>query len=231
MNDNEEDLDDFPTENREKPAESLVGAYRAESTDQYTAGSGITTKIPTLFDGSTSWLKYKELINDWLDLTVLEAAKRGPALKNRLVGDAAMYKGLLDNEHLKTADGVKYFRDTLRTHFIKGAQSVFLWRFYPFTRARRGNIEMVKWIGKFSLLSKRLKDSWMDMLPMSEEQRQNQYLADVAQENAERLTRSETALDPNAPATRERWNAAQVSNHESLVCHTCGHPRKSISIQ
>ena len=44
---------------------------------------------------------------------------------------------------------------------------------------------------------KRFKDSWMDMLPMSalsEEQRTNQYLADVAQENAERLTRSETAL-------------------------------------
>ena len=59
----------------------------------------------------------------------------------------------------------------------------------------------------------------MDMLPMSalsEEQRQNQYLAHVAQENAERQTRSETALDPNAPATRE-WNAAQVSNHESLL--------------
>ena len=34
--------------------------------------------------------------------------------------------------------------------------------------------------------------------------------------NAERLTRSEAALDPNAPATRERWNPAQVSNHESL---------------
>ena len=72
---------------KKKPAESLVGACRAESTDQYTAGSGITTKIPPL-DGSTSWLKYEELIDDWLDLTVPEAEKRGPALKNRLVGDA-----------------------------------------------------------------------------------------------------------------------------------------------
>ena len=26
---------------------------------------------------------------------------------------------------------------------------------------------MVKWIGKFSLLLKRLRDAWMDMLPMS----------------------------------------------------------------
>ena len=49
MNDYEKDLDDFPAENREKPAESLVGAYRAESTDQCTAGSGITKKDSTFF--------------------------------------------------------------------------------------------------------------------------------------------------------------------------------------
>ena len=66
-----------------------------------------------------------------------------------------MYKGLLDREHLKTADGVEYFRDTLRRHFNKGAQSVFLWSVYQFTRARRGNIEMVRWSGKLSLLLKR----------------------------------------------------------------------------
>ena len=78
---------------------------------------------------------------------------------------------------------------------------------------------MVKWIGKFSLLLKRLKDSWMDTLPMSalsEEHRTNQYLADVAQENAERLIRGETALDPNTPENRKWWNTAQVNNHESL---------------
>ena len=183
---------------REKPAESLVGAY---------------------LDGSTSWFKYWELIDDWLDLTVLEAEKQGPALKNRLVGDAEMQKGLLDREHLKTADGVKYFRDTLRPHFIRRAQSAFLWIFYQFTRARRGNIEMVKWISKFPLLLKRLKDSWMDMLSisaLSEEQRHNQYLADVAQDNADRQPRSVELLDPNAQATRDRWNATQVSNHERL---------------
>ena len=106
MNDYEEDLDDFPAEHKERPSESLVGAYRAEPTDQWTAGSGITTKIPPPFDGSTSWFKYEEL-------------KRVPTLKNRLVGDAEMYKGLLDREHLRAADGVKYFRDTLDPHFIR----------------------------------------------------------------------------------------------------------------
>ena len=122
----------------------MVGAYRAESTGQYAAGSGIIVKIPPLFDGSTSWFKYEELIDDWLDLTVREAEKRSPALKNRLVGDAELYKGQLNRESLRAADGVKYFRDTLTPHFIEGAQSVFLSRFYQFTRARRGHVEMVK---------------------------------------------------------------------------------------
>ena len=107
ISENEEDTDDFPAENREKPAETLVGTYRAESTDQYTAERGITTKIPPLFDGSTSSFTYEELTDDWLDLTVLEAEKRAPALKNRLVGDAEMYKGRLDREHLKTAVDVE----------------------------------------------------------------------------------------------------------------------------
>ena len=30
------------------------------------SSSGITVKIPKLFDGPTSWFKYEELIDDWL---------------------------------------------------------------------------------------------------------------------------------------------------------------------
>ena len=72
-----------------KSKESLVGAYRAESILQFTAGSGITTKIPPLFDGSTSSFLVRRVDrDDWLDQKVLEETKRGPALKNRLVGDA-----------------------------------------------------------------------------------------------------------------------------------------------
>ena len=55
------------------------------------------------------------------------------------------------------------------------------------------------------------------MSALTEEQKQNQYLAVVAQENAEKLTRGETALDPNTPESRERWNTAQVNNHERLL--------------
>ena len=45
---------------------------------------------------------------------------------------------------------------------------------------------MFKWIGMFSSPWKRLRDAWIDMLPvstMSEERRQTQYLADVTQLN------------------------------------------------
>ena len=92
---------------KKKPTESVVGAYRVHWTDQYTAGS------PPLFGGSTSWFKYEELIYAWLDLTVLEAEKRGPALKNGLVEVAEMYKGLLDRE-LKNKQEVR--RLWIRTH-------------------------------------------------------------------------------------------------------------------
>ena len=47
-----------------------------------------------------------------MNLTQLEAGKRGPALLNRLVGDASIYKKLLDRKPLTSVDGVKYFMET-----------------------------------------------------------------------------------------------------------------------
>ena len=164
----------------------------------------------------------EELIDDWLDLTVHETGKRGPALKNRLVGDAEMHRGHLDRESLRAEDGVKYFRDTLR-HIFKGAQSLFLWSFDQFTRARRGNIEMVKWLGKISLLLKRSRDAWMDVLPvstMSEEPRQTQYLADVTQLNEERQRRNGDCS-----------GSELARDQRPLARHTGDLPRKAISIQ
>ena len=48
---------------------------------------------------------------------------------------------------------------------------------------------MVKWIGKFTLLHKCLRNVWKNMLPvtvMSQEQRETQYRADVDQLNEDR---------------------------------------------
>ena len=43
----------------------------------------MTTKIPPMFNGTTSWFAYGEAIEDWCDVTELEPEKRGPALRNR----------------------------------------------------------------------------------------------------------------------------------------------------
>ena len=64
-----------------------------------------------------------------------------------------VYKGVLDRETLISEGGVEYFKDTLRLHFIKGALSVFFWMCFQVIRARRENMEMVKWIEKNHNLS------------------------------------------------------------------------------
>ena len=38
----------------------------------------VTTKVPPGFDGKTSWLAFEDAIDDWCDITELEAEKWGP---------------------------------------------------------------------------------------------------------------------------------------------------------
>ena len=111
----------------EDPVYTVSGSRQSSDFNQHS--NGVTTKVPPLFDGRTSWFSYEELIDDWVDLTTLDVTKHGPALKNRLIGDASIYKSLLDRDHLITAGGVQHFKDIIRPHFVEGAQSVFLWRF------------------------------------------------------------------------------------------------------
>eukprot|EP00439_Symbiodinium_sp_Y106_P048498 s3751_g6.t1 len=90
----------------------------------------VTTKVPPSYDGRGSWFAYEEEIDDWCDITELDADKRGPALRNRLEGEAAIHKRLLDRDRLKDpTNGVKYFKSFLRPLFVKGAANVFLYRF------------------------------------------------------------------------------------------------------
>ena len=124
-----------------------------------------TTKIPPMFDGRMSWFQYEEAIDDWCDITELDADKRAPALRNRLEGEAAVYKPLLDRTRLRDPiNGVKYFKTQLRPHFVKGSQSVFLWRFFQLFKAHRGQQDLLRWIGRFSVLRKRLAEAWNDLI-------------------------------------------------------------------
>ena len=126
-------------------------------------------------DGSTSRFKYEDIIDDWLDLTVLGTSKRGPALKNRLFGDAEMYQGVLNRESLRVEDGVKYFRDKLSQPFCERGSKCFPLEISLFYSSK-------KRIGNFSLLLKRVKDSWIDLFPLSamtEQQRESKYQANM----------------------------------------------------
>ena len=124
----------------------------------------VTTKIPPAFNGTTSWFAYEEAIDDWCDITELEPEKRGPALRNRLEGEAAVYKPLLDRDQLRHPQvGVRYFKTALRPHFVKSSQSVFLWRFFQLFKAHRGSQDMLRWIGRLSVLRKRIGEAWVDL--------------------------------------------------------------------
>ena len=58
----------------------------------------VTTKVPPGFDGKTSWFAFEDAIDDWCDITELEAEKWGP-------GEASVFKRLLDREELRQPNG------------------------------------------------------------------------------------------------------------------------------
>eukprot|EP00439_Symbiodinium_sp_Y106_P072348 s830_g13.t1 len=90
----------------------------------------VTTKIPPSYDGRGSWFAYEDAIDDWCDITELDNIKRRPALRNRLEGETAIHKRLLDREYLKDPNnGVKYFKSFLRSLFVKDAANGILYRF------------------------------------------------------------------------------------------------------
>ena len=60
-----------------------------------------------------SWFAYEELIEEFLDITILNGEKIGPALRSRLIGDAVVYKPLFDRDLLKVDD-----KDQIRDHII-----------------------------------------------------------------------------------------------------------------
>ena len=128
-----------------------------------TAVLQFTTKMAPSFGGRVSWFSYEEAIDDWCDITELDQSKRGPALRNRLQGDAAVYKPLLDRAALAAPTGVAYLKTQLRPHFVKGNQTVFLWRLFQLMKAHRGSQDLLRWIGRFAVLRKRPADSWMDL--------------------------------------------------------------------
>ena len=84
------------------------------------AAHPVTTEVPLGYDGSTNWFKYADAVEEWCNLTRVEAKRRGPAIATRLSGRAEIFKERLDRERLRDPEtGVDYFLDTLRPFFVK----------------------------------------------------------------------------------------------------------------
>ena len=180
--------------------------------DQAGPGLQCTPKIPPSFDGRSSWFAYEEAVDDWVDISTLDAEKQGPSLKNRLEGDAAIYKSLLERDRLRDPDhGVRYFKDTIRPHFVKGTQSVFLWRFFQFIRFYRGNQDILRWIGRLTVVRKRLQDSWMDLLAPTNEQ-DPVFQQDLIDVNIERQANGQAVVD--AQTAYPQWVNRRRRRHE-----------------
>ena len=147
----------------------------------------MTAKQPPSYDGRVSWLRYEEVVGDWVTFTTIEASKRGPLLKSRLTGDAHMYKAVLQNDLLQDPDeGVNYFKNTLKKLFLKGSTNVYLYRLLSFFNHRRHNTEFLIFTSKLEILLMRLKAAWMDLMPVHTA-KSPEFIASVQEANARRI--------------------------------------------
>ena len=63
--------------------EGFMEAYTCSAKPSYTEETlhlSMTAKQPPSYDGKVSWFRYEELVDDWVTITTVEAAKRGPLL-------------------------------------------------------------------------------------------------------------------------------------------------------
>ena len=183
-------------------SESFVSNHRhIQELHRLSAFQQVTTKVPPSFDGRGSWFAYEDAIDDWCDITELDNEKRGPALRNRLEGEAAIHKRLLDRDLLKDPNnGVRYFKSFLRPLFVKGAANVFLYRFQQFMNLHRGNGDMLRWITRFQLSVQRMQEAWNDIyLPITDPNNAEvrAFVAGLPAEEQEGLTNEEAMQRAN----------------------------------
>ena len=159
-------------------------------------GAKYSPKVPPAWNGgdsintAQSWFNFEEMVADWVDITQVEEAKRGPSLKARLTGPAREYRHELDRNELRGPGGVQYFLDTLRVYFVRGRESVFLYRLFRFLYFKRKGMDMGPWLVKYSLVRRQLEEAWMDLYD---------YVKQDDPLLPEYLAALRTALEPGQP--------------------------------
>ena len=160
------------------------------------AAHPVTTEIRLGYDGSMNWFKYADAVEEWCDLTKVEAKRRGPTIATRLSGGTDIFK-----ERLDTETGVDYFLATLRPFFVKDLQSVFLYCFFQMLQWNRGQTDHQRCMVKYDIACQKAVDSWFDATtpkPVAGE------AAVITQVNRLR----EAARDRQRAETRRDWAGA-----------------------
>ena len=108
-------------------------------------------------------LKYADAVEEWCDLTKVQAKRRGPAIAARLSRRAEIFKERLNRDRLRDPEtGVDYFLSTLRPFFVKDLQSVFLCRFFQMLRCNRGQTNHQRWMVKYEIARQKAVYAWLD---------------------------------------------------------------------
>ncbi len=69
-----------------------------------------------------------------------------------------------------------------------------MWRLFQLFALRRGNGDMMKWLGQVTVHYRRMKDTWMDLLPRYEKD-DPRYIAQVDELNHRRGLYMQPPLD------------------------------------
>ena len=146
-----------------------------------------SNKDSTSFDGSTSGFKCEELIDEWIELQYRHT-------RYSIEKPTWWRRRNVQGKIWPWTSNDLWWSPEFQRHFET-----------PF---RRGSSECV--------LLKILSICLNKAMSILSEERQNQYLANVVQENAARQTRNVELSNPNSRVARDRWNAIQVGDHEKL---------------
>ena len=198
--------------------QSLVVAEHALHRD---AAHPVTTEVPPGYDGSTNWFKYADAVEEWCDLTKVEARRRGPAITARLSGRAEIFKERLDRDRLRDPEtGVEYFLATLRPFFVKDLQSVFLHRFFQILRCNRGQTDHQRWMVKYEIARQKAVNAWLDATTPKPFEGEAAVVAQIARlrEAARERLRQETRRDwVGAPG----WSACRCCSSSTARSDRC----------
>ena len=109
----------------------------------------VTTKVLLGYDGAASWFKYSGAVEEWCDLTKVEAKLLCPAIAARLSGRAELFKERPDRDRLKDAETcVDYLLSTLRPGTVNLSFSTDS---TDMPHCNRGQTDLRHWMVKYEI--------------------------------------------------------------------------------